>query len=162
MPALPARRIDRARRQIDPPRKRAVPVYTRIMQSTHIHARMHGSARIFTTASALPSAIRADKATKAPQAPCSSELASMNANLEVGAYALAMPAAAMMTRTLQDSFRPRCRRQSVLLGAIRSKPTARVARLNRGMPMYRRIASLASISTSELGGREDRDVFPDA
>ena len=89
MPALPARRIDRARRQIDPPRKRAVPVYTRIMQSTHIHARMHGSARIFTTASALPSAIRADKATKAPQAPCSSELASMNANLEVGAYALA-------------------------------------------------------------------------
>ena len=42
MPALPARRIDRTRKQIVPARIRAMPAYMRGMPFTPIHARLHG------------------------------------------------------------------------------------------------------------------------
>jgi hypothetical protein len=40
--ALPARRIDRTRKQIVPARIRAMPAYMRGMPFTPIHARLHG------------------------------------------------------------------------------------------------------------------------
>ena len=62
----------------------------------------------------------------------------MNANLEAGAYALAMPAAATTTGTFHE-FLPITLSQAVgATGSYTSKPTVRVERLNRGVLMCRR------------------------